>query len=185
IIARKAIAYRQRGVIGVDIAGPRMEGFHYRDYAEVIDECRRAGLGITIHCGEEGDPGEMWEVLDSLDPERIGHGILAAGDDRLMQELHRRGVVLEICPTSNLKTHAVASMHELRAILRTFLDRGVRFTVSTDGPEMLQTTVAREFELLVGEGILSPGEAAACNQYAHEASFIRDKVYPGLALGIF
>jgi len=185
IIARKAIAYKDRGVIGIDIAGPRHPAFRYADYAEVVESSRRAGLGITIHCGEEGDPAEMWEVLEHLRPERIGHGILAAGDGELMAEIRRRNVVLEVCPTSNLKTSAVSDVEQMRAILRTFLDHGVRFSISTDGPEMLQTDIAAEFEFLVNEGILSAEEAAAANQCAHEASFVADKEYPGLALGIF
>jgi adenosine deaminase len=185
IIARKAILYRERGVIGIDIAGPRHPDFHYRDYARVIAACRNAGLGITIHCGEEGDPADMWEVLEHLSPQRIGHGILAAGDEALMRELVRRGVVLEICPTSNVKTHAVSGLDELGRVLRAFLDHGVRFSVSTDGPEMLQTNIAQEFELLVSSGLLSEADAAAANQCAHEASFLREKTYPGLALGIF
>jgi adenosine deaminase len=187
IIARKAIRYAEegRGIIGVDIAGPRHPDFHYRDYARTIAACRRAGLGITIHCGEEGDPAEMWEVLEYLEPKRIGHGILAAGDEALMAELARRNVVLEICPTSNVKTHALSGLEEMGRVLRTFLDHGVRFSISTDGPEMLQTNVSQEFELLVNSGLLTADEAAAANQCAHEASFVRDKVYPGLALGIF
>jgi len=176
IIARKAIHYatRGRGIIGLDIAGPRHPDFRYRDYAGVIESCRQAGLGITIHCGEEGDPAEMWEVLEHLRPERIGHGILAAGDELLMAELARGGVVLEICPTSNVKTHAVSGIEQMRQILRTFVDHGVRFSISTDGPEMLETNISQEFELLVNGGILSPEEAALANQCAHEASFLHD-----------
>jgi adenosine deaminase len=185
IIARKAILYRERGIIGIDIAGPRDPDFHYRDYGRVVAACRRAGLGVTIHCGEEGDPNEIWEVLEHLEPKRIGHGILAAGDEALMKELVGRDVVLEICPTSNVKTHAVNGLDEMRRILRTFMGHGVRFSISTDGPEMLQTNIAQEFELLVNSGLLTAEEAAAANQCAHEASFIRDRVYPGLALGIF
>jgi len=172
IIARKAIIYRQRGVLGVDIAGPRDANFRYRDYDQVIAACRDAGLGITIHCGEEGDPNEMWEVLEHLRPARIGHGILAAGDEPLMRELAERKVVLEICPTSNLKTQAVNGPDELRHILRTFIDRGLRFSISTDGPEMLQTNICEEFELLVSAGMLSPEEAAVANRCAHDASFV-------------
>jgi adenosine deaminase len=127
----------------------------------------------------------MWEVLEHLEPKRIGHGILAAGDDALMKELVRRNVVLEICPTSNVKTHAVSGLDEMGHVLRTFLDHGVRFSISTDGPEMLRTNVSKEFELLVNGGILTGEEAAAANQCAYEASFVRDKVYPGMALGIF
>jgi len=173
IIARKAMAYRDRGVIAIDIAGPRHPAFHYGDYAGIVDECRRAGLGVTIHCGEEGDPNDTWEVLKQLRPSRIGHGILAADDPALMDELARHDVVLEICPTSNLKTSAVQDLEQVRRILRTFIAHGVRFTISTDGPEMLQTNICEEFELLVNNGILTDKEAAAANRCAHEASFVR------------
>ncbi|MBV8085335.1 MAG: adenosine deaminase [Chloroflexi bacterium] len=172
IIARKALAYRERGIIGIDIAGPRHPDFHYRDYAEVIEECRCAGLGITIHCGEEGDPSEMWEVLEYLKPRRVGHGILAAEDEKLMAELVRQNVVLEICPTSNIKTSAVQNLEHVRRILRAFISQGVKFSISTDGPEMLQTNIAEEFELLVNNGVLTEKEAAAANRCAHEASFL-------------
>lgn len=183
IVARKAVRYMDRGIVGVDIAGPRDPDFHYRDYGQVMDACQKAGLGVTIHCGEEGDPNEMWEVLEHLEPARIGHGILAAGDEELMRELVRRKVVLEVCPTSNVKTHAVTGLDQLGQILRTFLEHGVLFSISTDGPEMLQTNVANEFELLVNGGFLSPEEAAAANRCAHDATFVQDKAAPELRLG--
>jgi adenosine deaminase len=172
IVARKAVHYRERGIIGIDIAGPRHPDFHYKDYDQVIEACRKAGLGVTIHCGEEGDRNEMWEVLEYLRPVRIGHGILAAGDGALMRELVKRRVVLEVCPTSNVKTHAVSGWAEMGHILQTFVGQGVLFSVSTDGPEMLQTNVAHEFELLVNGGILTADQAAAANQCAHDASFL-------------
>ena len=76
----------------------------------MVEEARAAGLGVTIHVGEEGgDMGreELAEVLEVLRPDRIGHGILAAGDEELMRELKAAEVVLEICPTSNLLTKAL------------------------------------------------------------------------------
>src|SRR5204862_116445 len=109
VIVEKAIRYRARGIVGVDIAGPRPDGARY-DYtriAPMVEAARDAGLGITIHTGEEGgDLGleEMQEVVEVLRPARIGHGILAARDDELMRELSGRGIVLEMCPTSNLLT---------------------------------------------------------------------------------
>src|SRR5580765_1624254 len=88
IIVEKAIAWSDRGVVGVDIAGPRPNGARY-DYTSVrpmVETARAAGLGITIHVGEEGATGaeEIAEVVDVLRPDRIGHGILAAGDTHLM-----------------------------------------------------------------------------------------------------
>src|ERR687886_1119719 len=92
IIVEKAISWAARGVVGVDIAGPRPGGVRY-DYKQVepmVAEARAAGLGVTIHVGEEGgDVGreELAEVVEVLRPDRIGHGILAAGDDELMSAL--------------------------------------------------------------------------------------------------
>ena len=113
IIVEKAIRYRERGIVGIDIAGPRpQEGpYPYGDLAPLVDEAREAGLGVTIHVGEEGGEhgiAEIAEVVETLRPERIGHGILAAHDPELMASLAAAGIVLEICPTSNLLTKALA-----------------------------------------------------------------------------
>src|SRR6476620_6146449 len=83
IIVEKAIRYASRGIVGVDIAGPRPGGarFPYAELQPLVDEARAAGLGVTIHVGEEGGENgveEMAEVVESLRPDRIGHGILAA-----------------------------------------------------------------------------------------------------------
>src|SRR5213079_2400302 len=92
IIIEKAVRWSSRGIVGVDIAGPRPGGarFDYRQVQPMVDEARAAGLGVTIHVGEEGgDIGraEIGEVLEALRPDRIGHGILAAGDPDLMAAL--------------------------------------------------------------------------------------------------
>src|SRR2546421_8095729 len=85
IIVEKAIRWAPRGVVGIDIAGPRPGGerYDYRQVVPMVEEARAAGLGVTIHVGEEGgDFGreEIGQVLELLQPDRIGHGILAAGD---------------------------------------------------------------------------------------------------------
>jgi adenosine deaminase len=111
-------------------------------------------------------------VVEHLRPERIGHGILAARDRELMRLLRDSGVVLEICPTSNLLTKALADEDAVRETFRTFLDHGVAFTVATDGPEMMRTRLRDEFELLVRIGALTPDEARETNARGHAASFI-------------
>src|SRR5215471_8476739 len=88
VIVEKAIRYAPRGVVGIDIAGPRPRGerFDYAALRDHVDTAREAGLGVTIHVGEEGGRfgiEEIREVIDVLRPERIGHGILAAGDPAL------------------------------------------------------------------------------------------------------
>ena len=137
-----------------------------------MEQARAAGLGVTVHCGEEGFVEEVGEVVETLRPERIGHGILAAGDPELTALLARTGTVLEICPTSNLLTGALESPEEVRSVFRTFLDAGVRVTVSTDGPEMMRTHLRDEFAFLCEIGAMSSEEARAANALAHEASFV-------------
>jgi adenosine deaminase len=181
VILEKALRYAPRGIVGLDIAGPRPGGgarYPYRKLAPLVEEARAAGLGITIHVGEEGGEhgiAEIAEVVETLAPERIGHGILAARDPALTAELAARGIVLEICPTSNLLTKALADEEELRETLRTFARAGVRFTIATDGPEMMRTHLRDEFELLERIGALDPDELREANRRGHEASFIGDR----------
>jgi adenosine deaminase len=178
VIVEKAIAWASRGVVGVDIAGPRPGGERY-DYGAVqpmVEDARAAGLGVTIHVGEEGgDMGreELAEVLEVLRPDRIGHGILAAGDEELMRHLKAAEVVLEICPTSNLLTKALADEDAVRNVFRTFVEHGVRFTIATDGPEMMHTHLRDEFELLLRIGALTQDELDEANLRGHESSFVR------------
>src|ERR671926_1081878 len=176
IIVEKAIRWCGRGVVGVDVAGPRVGGARY-DYTQlvpVVEEARAAGLGVTIHVGEEGgDVGreEIGEVIEVLRPERIGHGILAAGDAELMRELREREIVLEICPTSNLLTKALADEDAVRDTFRAFSEAQVAFTIATDGPEMMRTHLRDEFELLLRIGALSDDELRAANARGHESAF--------------
>jgi adenosine deaminase len=178
VIVEKAIGWSSRGIVGVDIAGPRPGGarYDYRQVVPMVEAARDAGLGVTIHVGEEGgDVGreEVGEVLEVLRPDRIGHGILASGDDELMRELHERDVVLEICPTSNLLTKALADEAAIRDVFRDFVDHGVKFTIATDGPEMMRTHLRDEFDLLLRIGALTPDELAEADARGHEASFVR------------
>jgi adenosine deaminase len=178
IIVEKAIAWASRGVVGVDIAGPRPNGerYDYRQVQPMVEEARAAGLGVTIHVGEEGgDMGreELAEVLEVLRPDRIGHGILAAGDEELMRELKAAEVVLEICPTSNLLTKALPNEEAVRDVFRTFVEHGVKFTIATDGPEMMHTHLRDELELLLRIGALTQDELDETNLRGHESSFVR------------
>ena len=178
VIVEKALGWASRGIVGIDIAGPRPGGrYPYRELAPLFDEARASGLGVTIHVGEEGGAHgleETWEVVESLRPDRIGHGILAAGDDELMAALREAGIVLEVCPTSNLLTKALPGEDALRETFRAFVDHGVPFTIATDGPEMMRTHLRDELELLLRIGALDEDELREANTRGHEASFVRD-----------
>jgi adenosine deaminase len=177
VIVEKAIRYAPRGIVGIDIAGPRPGGKRY-DYTQLrghIEAARAASLGVTIHVGEEGGSlgvEETREVVESLQPDRIGHGILAAGDPALMGALREAEITLEVCPTSNLLTKALAGEEAVRETFRTFIEHRVPFTIATDGPEMMRTHLRDEFELLLRIGALDRDEARAANKRGYESSFI-------------
>jgi adenosine deaminase len=178
VIVEKAVRWAPRGIVGVDIAGTRPGGarYDYRQVAPMVEEARAAGLGVTIHVGEEGgDMGreEIGEVVEVLQPDRIGHGILAAGDPDLMAALRDEEIVLEICPTSNLLTKALPSEEAVRETFRAFADSGVQFTIATDGPEMMRTHLRDELDLLRRIGALDDEELDRANQRGHESSFVR------------
>ena len=178
VIVDKAIRWAPRGICGIDVAGPRPHGerYAYRDLQPLVEEAREAGLGITIHVGEEGGDagiGEIAEVIETLRPDRIGHGILAARDLELMETLRATEIVLEICPTSNLLTKALESEEAVRETFRAFTDNGVLFTIATDGPEMMRTHLRDEFELLVRIGALEREQLPIANERGHAASFVR------------
>lgn len=175
IIVEKAVGWAERGIVGVDIAGPRPGGLRY-DYAALapmVEAAREAGLGVTIHVGEEGETGieEIGEVVEALRPDRIGHGILAAHDAALMGLLRTAGVTLEVCPTSNLLTKALPDEEAVRETFRRFVEHGVAFTIATDGPEMMRTHLRDEFELLHRIGALDERELRAANERGHAAAF--------------
>ena len=172
IIAEKAIAYRNRGVVGIDIAGPESADFRPADYKRLFERARRKGLGITVHTGEAGPVEEIAEVMEQLEPARIGHGVKAAFDPRTMAMIRERGITLEVCPTSNLNTRVVGSWDEFRWIFDTFRRNGVKFTINTDGPEMLRTYMRDELATLGRLGILSVEEQEQVAEWAREASFV-------------
>jgi len=172
IIAEKAIAWRDRGVVGIDIAGPETATFSPADSRDLFRRARTFGLGITVHVGESGPVEEVAQVVELLEPDRIGHGVKSAYDPRTMGMLRERGVVLEVCPSSNLQTGVVSSWEEFRWIFDQFRRNGVRYAISTDGPEMLRTYIRDELATLGRLGILSYEEQVRAAETSIEASFV-------------
>ena len=172
IIVEKAITWRDRGVVGIDIAGPESATFRVADYRKLFRRARRYGLGLTVHTGESGPIDEVARVVELLEPDRIGHGVKAAYDPRAMAMIRERGIVLEICPTSNLNTRVVSGWEEFRWIFDTFRRNDVRFTISTDGPEMLKTYIRDEMAALGRLGILSIEDQELAASTALASSFV-------------
>ena len=187
IIVEKAIGWRDRGVVGIDIAGPESATFRVADYRRLFRRARQFGLGLTVHTGESGPVEEVARVVELLEPDRIGHGVKAAYDPRAMAMIRDRGIVLEICPTSNLNTRVVSGWDEFRWIFDTFRRNEVRFTINTDGPEMLKTYIRDELAQLGRLGILSVADQEVVAATSLAASFVpnvSDVPVPRLAAGL-
>jgi adenosine deaminase len=182
-IVERAVRFRGRGVVAIDIGGPRPRGstppFDYGELAPLIARARGEGLGVTFHAGEEGvnapDPRPYLQELEQvigLGVDRIGHGILAAQEPRLVEGLLERGIVLEICPTSNIRTGAVRGEAQIAELVYELQAAGVPLVVATDGPEMIGTRLRAEYAMLVRLGALTREEARAANARAHRVSFV-------------
>ncbi len=179
VIVEKAIKYRNRGVLGIDLAGTESNAIELKPavvakYEDLFEHARKAGLKTTVHTGETRGTGAegVVAVVERLKPNRIGHGIRAAYDEAAMKLLRERDVVLELCPTSNLQTKAVEGVKEFEHIVRTFWDRGVKITFNTDGPYLLNTDMRHEIELVESNRILTTEQVDQTLAWAREYSFI-------------
>ena len=169
----KACKYQNRGVIGVDVAGPQDDHFKMEEYVDLFVDAKRRGFGVTIHTGEEGDPAEMRLVVDKIQPHRIGHGIRAATDPKLMDKLTEQKIALELCPTSNLNIGIFKTWAQLRHAYRTLLEAGVTLTINTDGPEMHGTNLTHELQLLEEQEVFSRAELERVKENAFRVTFVK------------
>ena len=165
-LARIAGRFTGGGVVGFDLAGDEVR-FPASPQRPAFQAARAAGLRLTCHAGEAGDPSHVEEALD-LGVERIAHGVIGARDPRILQRVRSEGVVLDLCPTANFKCKAVPSLgeHPLPRLVR----EGVRCTISTDSRTVAFTTLSREFELMSAAGMTDDG-LRQCNETAYAAKF--------------
>lgn len=118
----------------------------------------------------------MWEVLEKISPDRIGHGIQSVHDVSLMKEISKRGIVLEICPSSNLRLGIIKDWKEMKQVIDTLRNHDVAITINADAPVFLETNVAKEFELLIAHNCISDRDVNTITQFAKEASFIKKNI---------
>jgi adenosine deaminase len=165
-LARQAGQFAGRGVVGFDLAGDEIR-YPAKPQRPAFEAARAAGLRLTCHAGEAGEPSNVEEALD-LGVERIAHGVIGARDPRIVERIRSEGIALDLCPTANWKCKAVPGLaqHPLPALVRA----GVRCTISTDSRTVADTTLSREFELASGMG-LSDDEVKRCNEIAYEVRF--------------
>jgi len=174
IICQKAIKFKDSGVIGLDLAGPDQFDFEMSDHKPLFDAAREAGLGITVHAGEiAGSLEELQYVVREIKPHRIGHGIRCVTNVEFMREIADAGILLETCPTSNLRNRNITRIEELKRVYRALVDNKVKFCINTDGPELYGISVLSEQQMLLDQGILTQEELDQAMKWAFEGSFIR------------
>jgi adenosine deaminase len=132
-------------IVGFGIGGDEKSG-HLSDFKWSFDCAREAGLRITAHAGEWGGPESVRSAINDLDVERIGHGVRAIEDLALVDEIAEKGIVLEVCPGSNVALGLYPSFR--KHPINQLRDRGVKVTVSTDDPPFFHTTMQNEYARL-------------------------------------
>ena len=173
IIVEKAIKYQRRGVIGIDFSNYNTSGFHFKDYTGLVQRARDNGLKVTAHSGETDDTNDMWECIDTIRPDRIGHGIKAASDKKLMQELVSRNITLEICPLSNLMTKTVKDDIEMTKILQSLFEHGVRFSINSDWPETITDGhLYQQYQYILKRKMLTEKQIKQIIHWGFDATFI-------------
>ncbi len=142
------------------------------DYAYSFDMAREAGLRLTTHAGEWGGAASVWQAVRDLRVERIGHGVQCIEDPALVDHLAEHGIVLEVCPGSNVALGVFPewSKHPIE----TLRDKGVRVTVSTDDPPFFHTTLRREYDMLADTFGWDEEVVRAVNIDAAKAAFCDD-----------
>ncbi|PRY21189.1 adenosine deaminase [Aliiruegeria haliotis] len=155
-------------VVGLGMGGDEGNG-HPRDFAWAFDCAREAGLRLTNHAGEFRGPDSVRESIEDLGVERIGHGVRSIEDPALVELLAEKGIVLEVCPGSNVALGVYPSWAD-HPIAR-LRDAGVKVTVSTDDPPFFHTTMTHEYDRLADTFGWSEDDFAALNRVAAEAAF--------------
>ncbi|NUS69807.1 MAG: adenosine deaminase [Ensifer adhaerens] len=156
-------------VTGFNLAGE--ERMHkVADFARAFDIVRDAGLGLTIHAGELSGAFSVRDALDHVRPSRISHGVRAIEDADLVRRLADEGVVLEVCPGSNISLQVFPDFasHPLRALH----EAGVRVTLNSDDPPFFHTSLAQEYDIASAVMGFSDDEINGMTRTAIEAAFV-------------
>jgi aminodeoxyfutalosine deaminase len=163
-----ALDHAPDALVGFGLGGPEI-GVPRPQFQPHFDAARAAGLRSVPHAGETTGPETVWDAVRLLGAERIGHGTSSATDPALLEHLADAGIVLEVCPTSNIATRAVATMDEHP--LRTFVEAGVPVTINSDDPPMFGTTLNGEYAVAADLLGLDEGGVADLARSAVRGSF--------------
>ena len=168
---RLAGEYLGKGVVALDLAGAEAL-FPTHDFAEVFALARKLDVPFTIHAGEADGPKSVWDAL-AFGAARIGHGVRAVEDPKLVKELARRQIPLEICPSSEVQTCACESYETMP--LRELLEAGVMVTINSDNMAVSATDVGRELDIVREMLGLGADDERLLLENAARAAFVGDE----------
>lgn len=168
VTARIATELQPAGLVSFGLGGPEI-GVPRGQFQPYFDQARAIGLHSVPHAGETTGPETIWDSIRLLGAERIGHGTSCVQDPELLEFLGTNRIALEVCPTSNVATRAIASLAEHP--LPQMVQAGVLVTINSDDPPMFSTTLNREYEIAAGLLGLDQAGVKALAQNAVEASF--------------
>ncbi|WP_299002502.1 adenosine deaminase [uncultured Shewanella sp.] len=166
-----ALLTQKQHLVAMDIAGDEL-GFPGDLFTAHFKKARDAGLAITAHAGEAAGSESIWQAIESLGATRIGHGVNAIEDAKLMDYLAKNKIGIESCPTSNLHTSTVANyqVHPLRK----FMDSGVLVGLNTDDPGVSAIDIKHEYQVVHQEMGFSAAELAQLQRNGVEMAFLSD-----------
>ncbi|MBA3915013.1 MAG: adenosine deaminase [Acidobacteriales bacterium] len=163
-----AVRYKDRNVVGFGIGGDERRG-PAELFRDVFAYAEDHGLRLTAHAGESTGPESIWGALN-LHAERIGHGLSAAQDPELMEELAQRQVPIEICLSSNLLTNCCPSIADHP--VRRYFDEGLMITLNSDDPAMFHTSLSREYHIAQQQFGFTDEHLRELARNSFEASFL-------------
>lgn len=139
-----ALKYSDCNVVGVDLAG-KEPGFPARPFSPFFRKAKQAGLGVTIHAGEWEGPDNIHDAIENVRADRIGHGVRIVEDSATATLAREKGIVFEVCPTSNVQTGVVGMLEHHPLVDMRFMDLPI--TINTDDPTVSQITLTDEYAL--------------------------------------
>jgi len=167
-----AIRWRD-SIHGIDLADQEL-GHPIHEFLHPIERAKDAGLKLTVHSGEDTPAATVMETIMLAAPHRIGHGIHIIEDMRAVDMVRERGITLEVNPWSNYLTNSVRRIEDHP--LKRLYDLGVKVTINSDDPELLDTNLNNEYRIAHEVLGMSMDEIAACNRFAVDASFLPEQV---------
>lgn len=161
--------HHKKYIQAVDLADGELL-YPMQDFVKPILKAKDAGLKVTIHSGEDAPASYVIDTIQNFKPDRIGHGIHSIEDMKAVEMIIEKGIALEVNPWSNYLTNSVSSIeaHPLKKLF----DLGVKVTINSDDPEVLETNVNNEYRIAHETLGMSLDEIKTCNRFAFESSFI-------------